>query len=400
MNHLKQLTSAYERAEARFQEIMTADESQVSATYTVDETFGEGTNAVICADNLDYMIHLLKEKDMAGKLNLVYVDPPFFSGEKYMSSINLNSDMLGKSPVIKIGAYNDKKGEDLENYLYQLTIRLMLMRELMTNDGSIWLHLDRHVIHYARIIMDMIFGENNFINEIIWTYKSGGAGKRSFAKKHDNILGYGKTTKYKFNAQKEKSYNRGFKPYRFKGVEEFQDEIGWYTMVNMKDVWSIDMVGRTSSERQGYATQKPEKLVERIIASCSDEGDICADFYGGSGTFAAACDKMNRRWITADTNPAAAAAQVERLKNSEAGFEVISDGNWPEGEVSLASGMIVDYRAPIDGVESSHPEVLEQFMDQDGKSFIKFWQFAEDEGGTYIWGYDVLGNKFKKHLSE
>ena len=106
--------------------------------------------------------------------------------------------------------------------------------------------------------------EKNFVNEIIWTYKSGGSSKKHFARKHDTILVYSKTDKYYLSLPKEKSYNRGLKPYRFKGVEEFQDETGWYTMVNMKDVWNIDMVGRTSAERTGYATQKPEALLSSL----------------------------------------------------------------------------------------------------------------------------------------
>ena len=91
-----------------------------------------------------------------------------------------------------------------------------------------------------------------------------------------------KSKKYYFKAQQEKSYNRGYKPYRFKGVKEYKDELGWYTMVNKKDVWQIDMVGRTSSERTGYATQKPEALLRQILDSCTEEGDLCADFFCGS----------------------------------------------------------------------------------------------------------------------
>ena len=126
-----------------------------------------------------------------------------------------------------------------------------MMRDLLSDTGCLWVHLDWHAVHYVKVILDQIFGEKNFINEIIWTYKSGGANKRNFARKHDTLLFYSKTDNYIFNPQTEKSYNRGLRPYRFKGVEEYEDETGWYTIVNMKDVWSIDMVGRTSSERTG-----------------------------------------------------------------------------------------------------------------------------------------------------
>ena len=160
-----------------------------------------------------------------------------------------------------------------------LASRLLLMRELLSDDGVLCLHLDWHASHYARVLLDEIFGSENFVNEIIWNYKSGGSTNKRFSRKHDNILIYSRTKKFKFRPQKEKSYNRGFKPYRFKGVEEFQDDIGWYTMVNMKDVWSIDMVGRTSAERTGYATQKPKQLINRIIEAFTDEGDIVADVF-------------------------------------------------------------------------------------------------------------------------
>src|SRR5699024_5476052 len=103
-----------------------------------------------------------------------------------------------------------------------------------------------------------------------------------------------------FNPQLEKSYNRDFKPYRFKGVKEYEDKIGWYTLVNSKDVWHINMVGRTSKERVNYASQKPEKLLEKIILTSSDENSIVADFFAGSGTTGIVANKLNRRWIMAD----------------------------------------------------------------------------------------------------
>ena len=199
------------------------------------------------------------------------------------------------------------------------------MRDLLADEGTIWVHLDWHGVHYVKILLDEIFGEKNFINEIIWTYKSGGSSKKHFARKHDTILVYSKTDKYYLSLPKEKSYNRGLKPYRFKGVEEFQDETGWYTMVNMKDVWNIDMVGRTSAERTGYATQKPEALLERILAAGSREGDICADFFCGSGTLGAAAGKLGRRWICCDDGPLAVAAAMKRLSKKGQSMKVIRE---------------------------------------------------------------------------
>lgn len=155
---------------------------------------------------------------------------------------------------VKQFAYNDVWESGIAEYLKMFCVRAFFMRELLAEEGAIWVHLDWHAVHYVKMFMDEIFGKENFINEIIWTYKSGGSTRRSFARKHDNILFYGKSKNYYFVPKKEKSYNRGLRPYRFKNIREFKDDIGWYTMVNRKDVWHIDMVGRTSKERTGYAT--------------------------------------------------------------------------------------------------------------------------------------------------
>lgn len=386
-----QLTTAYDKALDAYESLANYDYS-----FETHDLFGDGINEIAYGDNIRYMLYLLHNKSMTGKLQLVYIDPPFFSKEKYMSTMKLNSAILGESPVIKVGAYDDYSKGTLEDYLSDLALRLMVIRDLVSDSGLIWVHLDRRVTHYIRLIMDMIFGQDNFVNEIIWNYKSGGASTRSFARKHDNLLVYSKSSKYKFNAIKEKSYNRGLKPYHFKGVEEFQDDNGWYTMVNMKDVWQLDMVGRTSAERQGYATQKPESLMERIIKSCSDECDICADFYGGSGAFAAVCQKLGRYWLTCDNNPASVVGQIDRLSNIGSQFRVIKDGIWPKGEATVLNGEITDYKASLDEIKSNKIDILKEYMHKDGKSLLRLVRTVKEGDKSYISGYDFLGNWFKK----
>ena len=291
---------------------------------------GEGWNNILAhGDNMQFMKYLLEEKDMKGKLKLIYIDPPFFSKATYDAVIHLKSVDGEKIDPIKYFAYDDIWQHDMAEYLKMLCRRLYLMKELLADDGTIWLHLDWHVVHYAKIFMDAIFGEDNFVNEIIWQYKSGGSGKRHYARKHDTILVYSKTKKYYFAPAKEKSYNRGFKPYRFKGVKEYKDDLGWYTMVTMKDVWNVDMVGRTSAERTGYATQKPEALLERIIAGATEEGDLCADFFCGSGTLAATCEKMGRKWICCDGSSLAVSSTIKRLYPKEASVKVLEQENQP-----------------------------------------------------------------------
>ncbi|MBE6036003.1 MAG: site-specific DNA-methyltransferase [Clostridiales bacterium] len=278
-------------------------------------------NILALGDNLDFMDHLIKDRSLAGKVQMVYIDPPFFTKANYGAEIKLNAKAGVKIPAMKQKAYKDTWENGMEDYLTMLAVRFLFIKDLLAADGCLWVHLDHHAVHYVKILLDEIFGEKNFINEVVWNYKSGGVSKRSFARKHDTLLFYAKGPKYYFKAQQEKSYNRGFKPYRFKGVKEYRDEMGWYTMVNRKDVWSLDMVGRTSSERTGYVTQKPESLVNRILESCTRPGDLCADFFCGSGTMAAAAESMGRRWIACDIGRLAAVNTHKRMVNAGASYD-------------------------------------------------------------------------------
>ena len=206
-------------------------------------------------------------------------------------------------------------GDDMGAFLCWLGVRLMEMRRILRDDGSIYLHIDHTAHAWTKALMDAIFGQKNFRNEVAWCYKSGGASpSRHFSKKHDTILFYSKSTDYRFNRQQEKSYNRGFKPYRFAGVQEYQDEIGWHTLVGMKDYWYIDMVGRTSAERIGYPTQKPLVLYERIIQASSNAGDIVLDPFCGCATTPVAAERLGRQWLGMDIWEGAYDSVVARLR--------------------------------------------------------------------------------------
>ena len=206
-------------------------------------------------------------------------------------------------------------GDDMGAFLCWLGVRLMEMRRILRNDGSIYLHIDHTAHAWTKALMDAIFGQKNFRNEVVWCYKSGGASpSRHFSKKHDTILFYSKSPDYTFNRQQEKSYNRGFKPYRFAGVQEYQDEIGWHTLVGMKDYWYIDMVGRTSAERIGYPTQKPLVLYERIIQASSNAGDIVLDPFCGCATTPVAAERLGRQWLGMDIWEGAYDSVVARLR--------------------------------------------------------------------------------------
>ena len=441
MRVFETVAEAFESGKRCFDEMMAEPDIPVftaGAEYGSSGCPGEFRSRIAFGDNLEYMAALIRNEQMSGKVQLIYVDPPFFSRGKYQASIRLDSEALGRSELIKAGAYDDCWGGDMSRYIEMLTSRLFMMKELLAENGCIWVHLDWHVVHYVKVILDEIFGADNFVNEIIWTYKSGGSSRRSFAKKHDTLLVYGKSREYYFDPLKEKSYNRDYKPYRFRGVEEFCDEKGWYTMVNMKDVWNIDMVGRTSSERNGYATQKPEKLMERIVESCSREGDICADFFAGSGTLGAGCDKLDRKWIMCDAGKLSAACQISRMgaQSSDFVFSYSDDtgmqggGSAGNGEIEavLEAGeaVLTDYRISEAEIKSAgfasdvkSMREIEKYLSEDSLSLIKWWSIDENYDGKIhraekiitdgrrrcrlgntcgaavsIMGCDVLGNMF------
>lgn len=269
-------------------------------------------------DNIEAIVHMLVNGEEES-IDLVYIDPPFNTSSRYKKKSRLNG--TGASIDISNDAYSDSWTNIFE-YLEMMTTRIMLIYRLMSKKGTFYLHVDSRTVHYFRLILDHIFGENRFLNEIIWSYKSGGTGRKSYSKKHDDILVYTKTDSYIFNPQKEKSYNRGLKPYKFKGVEEFKDETGWYTLVNLKDVWSIDMVGRTSSERVGYETQKPIKLLKRIIEVSSNADSRVADFFMGSGTTAVAARELGRCFIGSDNTATSYVTVIKRLSGDDKGRRV------------------------------------------------------------------------------
>ena len=289
---------------------------------TAQLNFGkEWINRLIYGDNLLAMQALIAGDEatglpsMRGKVDLIYIDPPFDSKADYRTRINLpGADIEQKPTTIEQFAYADTWKDGTVSYLKMLYPRLVLMRELLSDKGSIYVHIDWHVGHYVKVLMDDIFGKENFLNEIIWCYKSGGAGGGGYAKKHDTILFYSKNNSHlTFNIVKEKSY---MMPWSGKNPAQvyYQDEKGTYTLVNTKDYWvDIGMLATSSYERTGYATQKPEALLERIIKASSNEGDLVCDFFGGSGTAAAVAERLGRRWITTDIGKPATLVMRKRF---------------------------------------------------------------------------------------
>lgn len=279
------------------------------------ESYGEPVegwmNKLFWGDNLQVMSHLLK--DYRGRVDLIYIDPPFDSKEDYKKKIKLR----GQAIESDTSTFEEKQYGDIwssDEYLQFMYERLVLLRELLSDKGSIYLHCDWHKSHYLRLMMDEIFGVNCFINEISWLYKTGGASKTSWAKKHDTLLFYSKKENCQiFNPQKERSYmmhKYGFSKSDFKVDPENGLQ---YSMVYARDVWDLPSVGSATSERVDYPTQKPEVLLERIIKASSNPGSIVFDCFMGSGTTQAVAMKLGRRFLGADINLGAIQTTTKRL---------------------------------------------------------------------------------------
>ncbi len=272
-------------------------------------------NLLIWGDNKLVMSSLLKQ-GWAGKINLIYIDPPFFTGADFTVRTKVGDEQIEKEPsIIEERAYKDTWSGGIASYLKYMYERLVLMRELLAENGSIYVHLDWHVGHYVKVMMDEIFGYENFVNEVIWCYRGGGVPQKGFANKHDVLLLYSKSDSFIFNPQFIPYSEASQKLVTSRGGVSIDDrprdlERG----AHMPDWWQdINSLQTWSPERIGFDTQKPEALLKRIILASSNEGDIIADFFCGSGTTLAVAEKLGRRWIGCDLSKFAIQVTRKRL---------------------------------------------------------------------------------------
>lgn len=284
----------------------------------------------------------LKSKNI--KIDLVYIDPPFASGANYAKEIYLRTD--GKEALkddqIAIGEeimYGDIWAkEDYLNWLYE---RLLAIRDVMSETASIYLHLDWHIGHYAKILMDEVFGEENFRNEIVWAYSGSGQSDVQFKRKHDTILFYSKSDinnfnwydvalelnekqKAKFSGQDEKGK---YKEYQQNG-KIYKQYLSEDSKLKLTDVWTDIYIIQSWDEKLDYATQKPEALLERIIQASSNNGMIVADFFSGSGTTAKVANDLGRKFVVCDIGINAIQTTRDRLVEAGAEFDIlkVNDG--------------------------------------------------------------------------
>ena len=350
------------------------------------EIVGENlhNNTIIRGECLSACAYL-KEKGI--KVDLVYIDPPFASGADYAKKVYLRRNPKVAEAIKQaeteidsdeIRGFEEKMYGDVwdkERYLNWMYENLMAIKSVMSETASIYVHLDWHIGHYVKILLDEIFGEDNFINEIIWHYADymQGNATNALPKKHDNIYFYSKSDEYYYKRVTEKlsspiRRNKVVWNKETQALEVARDEDGKiiYSDFNEKfldSVWNIGQTAvtrKTSREFLGYATQKPEALLERIIKASSNEGMLIADFFGGSGVTATVAHKLGRRFIHCDIGINSIETARDRLRKAGAAFEVleVKDG------VSL-------YRNPVQTMDKLKSLILglrnEERLD-------KFWE--------------------------
>lgn len=297
-------------------------------------------NKIFWGDNLQVMSHMLKE--YRGKIDLIYIDPPFDSKADYKKRVKIKKQFVENDS----NSFEEKQYGDIwtnDEYLQFMYERLTLIKELLSDTGTIYLHCDWHRSHYLRFMLDEVFGANNFVNEVIWHYSGAGTPKGCWAKRHDNLFVYSKTERYVFNADEVRiEYSESTKE-RFShtirnvrdGIdfgEQSLNPLGKYP----EDVVQIPIEAPSANIRTGYPTQKPEALLEKVIKASSNEGDIVFDCFMGSGTTQAVAMKLGRRFIGADINLGAIQTTAKRLINVASeleddkykGFEVYNVNNY------------------------------------------------------------------------
>ena len=326
-------------------------------------------------------------KDKGITVDLVYIDPPFASGADYAKKVYLRRNPKvaeairqaeSELDIEELRSFEEKMYGDIwnkESYLNWMYENLMAIKSVMSDTASIYVHLDWHIGHYVKILMDEVFGEDNFRNEIVWHYADymQGNATNAFPKKHDNIYFYTKSNDYYFERIKEKldtpvKRNKVFWNKDTQTLEVLRDEKGKiiYEMFDEKfldSVWDIGQTSvtrKTSNEFLNYATQKPEALLERIINASSNKGMVVADFFGGSGVTAAVANRLGRKFIHTDININSIQTTRDRLLAAKAEFDVmdIKDG------VSL-------YRNPVQTMERLK-KLIPGLRNED--ALDKFWE--------------------------
>jgi site-specific DNA-methyltransferase (adenine-specific) len=381
------------------------DCNQINFLNAKPSTPSEISNRIIQGDNLNIMQALLNE-GYEGLINLIYVDPPYFSDADYASTIQLKDG--NSQEIVKRQAFNDTWERGIDSYLDMLYPRLKLMNKLLAENGSIFIHLDWHVSHYVRLLMDEIFSMSNMINEIIWCYGGGSGAKRHFHRKHDTIFWYVKGDNYVFNPQ--------YRPYTQGTLERGLTRIKGdkYNLHNegalMQDWWPDinKILSPTASENLKFPTQKPAALLHRIISAASKPGDLVADFFAGAGTTASVCTELGRKWIIGDNSDLAVQTAQYRLTKTSSPFKVqkIQDLEVEKNhdKFDLLAPVIEKYDDDTVlirvGIKYYFPAAEISTGKMDFSSYIEYWAVDLDYNGIFQSDYQIFReNRFKGNLS-
>jgi DNA modification methylase len=266
-------------------------------------------NVIYCGDNLTW---LKKFPDKC--VDLIYLDPPFFSNKNYEVIFNDGEE---------IRSFEDRWKGGINHYVEWMKDRVFEMHRILKDTGSFYLHCDWHASHYLKVMCDDIFGYNNFRNEIIWWYETGGIPKKDFSRKHDTIFRYSKTKNIIFNADEVKESRSDEVLRRIAtGIPGATRSKGQFR--HPSDVWKIPAINAMAKERLDYPTQKPESLMERIIKASSNKDDLVLDPFCGCGTTIAVAQRLGREWIGIDVSPSACKLMKNRVEKAGArGPEII-----------------------------------------------------------------------------
>jgi DNA modification methylase len=309
-----------------FQSIEHIDEprkgtSQQFDLFSISESTGRQsggwTNKLIWGDNsivISSLLHgpMRSEIEKAGGLKFIYIDPPFDVGADFSMDIEVGEETVKKEPsIVEEVAFRDTWGRGKDSFLSMIYPRLVMLHDLLSSDGVIAVHIDWRLSAQVRIILDEIFGQDNFINEIIWHYDQGARGKNRFGRKHDTIFVYSKSESFIFNSESILvPYESGMTEWRYTKGGQAGKEMPKGKIPS--DVWDMKL-NAMSKEHNGYPTQKPESLLSRFIEAFSSPGDLVADFFCGSGTTLAVAEKLGRKWVGSDLGRFAIHTSRKRL---------------------------------------------------------------------------------------
>ena len=352
------------------------------------EVFGQGENLLQCGNVLALPAEF---RALYGQAQCVYLDPPFMTGEKFMRRRPYGEQgWRTGSPAPRYPAYSDRYTGEKE-YLRLLRRLVGAARELLNETGVLYLHLDWRMAAPARIMCDKVFGKTRFLNEIIWGYESGGRSKRHFSRKHDVILLYARSQKYFFDLTRVPIPRGEVRRNHMARGKDEQGRMFSYITSNGKeyryyddepvypgDVWTdIGYLQQRDPERTGYATQKPLKLLERLLLPVTNPGDLVVDLCCGSGTTLEAAQKLGCRFAGLDVNPEAVAVALGRLKPDN--LTVICPYGKKNAEL-LAEDDAESGRFRMNGLQEEHPLFPARTTPMDN---LEAWETGRIEDGVF-----------------